>query len=98
MAEEVEAGVQPPHISTASQGMVRAAAGLAAFRPIDAQGLDPEPAGGAGDGAAEQRLDAQVAGAVGQGAVHLARTSTMATGFAPASARSKAVCQAPSGR
>ena len=41
-------------------------AGLAALHAVDAEGLHPQPAGGAGDGAAEQRLDAEGAGAVGE--------------------------------
>ena len=89
-------GVQPPHISTASQAMSRAAPALPFSIAVDAERLHPQPAGGAGDGAAEQGLDAEGAGAVGQRRVDAsARTSTMAAGFAPpASARSKAACQA----
>ena len=59
-------GVQPPHISTASQAMSRAAPALPFSIAVDAQRLHPQPAGGAGDGAAEQGLDAEGTGAVGE--------------------------------
>ena len=62
-------GVQPPHISTASQAMSRGGAGLAVAERVDAERLHPQAAGGAGDGVAEQGLDAEGAGAVGQGRV-----------------------------
>ena len=62
-------GVQPPHISTASQAMSRAAPALPLSIAVDAERLHPQPAGGAGDGAAEQRLDAERAGAVGEGRI-----------------------------
>ena len=89
-------GVQPPHISTRVAGDVCARRRPLPFSTrLTRSDFDPQAAGGAGDGAAEQRLDAEGAGAVGESAGRRsARMSTMAAGLTPASARSKAASQA----
>ena len=87
-------GVQPPHISTASQAMSRAApaapfstrltrSDFTRRRPVVPVTVRPSSV----SMPRARARSVRAASTVG-------RTSTMAAGFAPASARSKAACQA----